>query len=323
MLRQRIERNQTAGLIGRASRPANRRGGFTLVELLVVIGIIALLIGILLPALNKARESARQVKCLSNIRQITQATISFANEHRGLMPARGGSSLYKWDTPSNSIKAATDIPDDNQSSADWIAWQRKIDPVTGIAATGADQNITYSALAKYLNTKMAVHATPADANKLGGGLEELFRCPSDNLLSRPSAVDSGKRAYRYSYSMNIFFTNPIFGTPQRWGSQFTGKLSSIRSSAERILVVCEDERSIDDGVFSPSATNYMNGGSVNAVAARHELKNKKVGTTLNPSITQDARGNVGFCDGHAEFMSRKDAVRQRYCGNPVDDPVGF
>ncbi|HEY8751283.1 MAG TPA: type II secretion system protein [Tepidisphaeraceae bacterium] len=57
--------------------------GFTLVELLVVIGIIALLVGILLPALNKARENAKRAQCLSNQRQLTAAWLSYANENKG------------------------------------------------------------------------------------------------------------------------------------------------------------------------------------------------------------------------------------------------
>lgn len=99
----------------RVSRGTN--GGFSLVELLVVIGTVGVLVGLSLPALSKARSAARDVKCLSNLRQSLVATQVYANDYR-VLPVHNINNEGASPTASVDLRRALEI-----TEGTFKAWQ--------------------------------------------------------------------------------------------------------------------------------------------------------------------------------------------------------
>ena len=138
-----------------------RKNAFTLVELLVVIGIIALLISILLPALNRARAQAQLVQCASNLRQLFTATQLFADAHQRHVPTCSDSQ-YAEET--------------DTTPTSYYAYRN------GSSATGTSYVVEncFESLIPYLNTVSG--STSGFMNSSGTGAaaqSTVFQCPAD------------------------------------------------------------------------------------------------------------------------------------------------
>src|SRR5215211_4672710 len=152
-----------------------RRKGFTLVELLVVIGIIAVLIVILLPTLARARSAGRTIACSSNLRQLVLATQMFAQEHGGCLPKaqNNGSNIMKgWNTR---------LGKSWEFSEPFWAWEH--------------------VLLKYMKNNKQIFACPAD-------IEPRVRYTWNDSMANPPVPDTKydniPACYRYNWSNELY-----------------------------------------------------------------------------------------------------------------------
>lgn len=275
-------------------RVACRMAGFTLVELLVVIGIIALLISILLPSLNKAREAANRVACGSNLHQIFNMLEMYSNTYKGGYVPIGYSGGH-----------ATGVAEANN----YYLW--RVTPSSGVP-----EKITLSdgtaGKTRYVGLGLLIRAGLLKTGiKSNGGSGMVFYCPSQN--SPDQAFDTQSNPWnpgldncRCSYSCrgSTNNPNPLVPTPQATdGVCWATKGPSDPYDFYPEVVVGGSTKDAPGQMFKLS-----------------KLKNHAIVSDLNSSYTRinpsHKQGfNVLYANGAVKFLRDdviKDQVQQTY-----------
>ena len=264
------------------------KSAFTLVELLVVIGIIALLIGILLPALSRARIQATRVKDLSNIRQVALACVTYATENRGAWP------LGNREGPDLTY---------NGPNGDDLVWINSytFGYFVGFLTNKAEANNWMSTVAPYPNGK-----------PIGTATQHILACTSLVDSGSNAIADVGYLPYRFysptyseTYMGFIYWgrranslSGPIYnqnGIAVAPATYYVFPLSQGDRPTSRVLLSCPAYVGPSYGVWLP---HY---------GTSDGFSNSPVGVSSpNATPTLAMQGlNFAYTDGSAAWVPRK------------------